>query len=321
MQIRNKLAVISLVLASFTAAAQFPTRSVTVIEPFAGGSTVDAGVRIITEKASEFLGKKMLIDSRPGGATRLGTEQVARAPKDGYTLGVMVTGSGIIIPALDPSVRYDPLKDFTLLNLSFETNYLLVANPKKGIHNLQDLIAAGKSQPGKLNYATLGAGTSSHVWAELFQSASGTRYTMVPYRGEPQALVDVMSGEVDFMFAVPALAAGHAKAGKLKELAVTGTERMSILPQVPTVAEAGVPGYSAVSWVGFVAPAGLDESTKTTLVDVFRRAIADAGVKASLNNIGFTVRGLSPKDFETQLRSDLEKVRAVGKKANIVLGN
>jgi tripartite-type tricarboxylate transporter receptor subunit TctC len=263
----------------------------------------------------------LLIDPRPGGGTRLGTEQVMRAPKDGYTIGVMVTGSGVIIPALDPAVRYDPLKDFTLLNLGFETYYLLVANPKKGIKSLHDLIAAGRSQPGKLNYATLGAGTSSHVWAELFQSESSTRYTMVAYRGEPQALVDVMNGEVDFMFVVPALAAGHAKAGKVIGLAVTGADRMSILPDVPTVGEAGIPGYSAVSWVGFVAPAGVDEAARTTLVDVLRRASGDPAVKARLGTLGFNARGLPPKDFEAQLRSDLEKVRAIGKKANIVLGN
>jgi tripartite-type tricarboxylate transporter receptor subunit TctC len=314
------LAATVLVFSASTALAQFPSRAITVIEPFSSGGAVDAGVRTITEKASELLGERILIDPRPGGGTRLGTEQIVRAPKDGYTLGVMVSGSGVMIPALDPAVGYDPLKDFTLLNLGFETYYLLVANPNKGIKSLGDLIAAGKSIPGKLNYATLGVGTSSHIWAELFQSQSGTRYTMVAYRGEPQALVDVMNGEVDFMFVVPAVAAGHAKAGKVVGLAVTGTNRMEILPDVPTVAEAGVPGYSAVSWVGFVAPAGLDEVARTKLVDVLQRATSDPAVKARLGNLGFTARGLPPKEFEAQLRSDLQKVRDIGKKANIVLG-
>lgn len=300
--------------------ADFPAKPITVIEPFSTGGAIDSGVRLITEKVSDLLGQRLVIEPKPGAGTRLGTELIARSAKDGYTIGVMVSGSGVIIPALDPFVKYDPIKDFSLINLSFETYYLIVSNPSKGIKTLVDLISIGKSKPNSLNYATLGLGTSSHIWAELFQAQSGTRFTMVPYAGEPQGLVDVISGIVDFMFVVPSVASGHVKSGKILGLAVTGSSRMDLLSDVPTVSEGGLSGYFASSWVGFIAPAGLDEFAKNKLIDTFKIALNDPLVKSKLLNLGFTAKGLDPRGFEAQLLSDLKKVKEVGAKSNIVLG-
>lgn len=300
-------------------ALAFPSRPITVIEPFAAGGSVDAMVRAICERASAALGQPMVVDARPGGGTRIGTDAIRRAPKDGHTIGVMVSASGVNIPALDPKAGYDPLGDFTLLTLGFESYFAIVANPRHGWRTLGDLLAAARARPDALTFGSSGVGTSSHIWPAVFQTLTGTRWVHVPYKGEAQTMQDLIGGQVDLMFAGPGLARPHVEAGRLTALAVTAPERHPLLPAVPTADEQGVKGFVSGGWVGFVAPAGIPAEATERLSRALRDAIATPEVRERLAGAGFAARGLPADVFAAQLRRELEQVRETGRVAKIVL--
>jgi tripartite-type tricarboxylate transporter receptor subunit TctC len=271
------------------AAQAFASRPITVIEPFAAGGSVDAMVRAIAERTAASLGQPLVVDARPGAGTRIGTDAIRRAPKDGYTIGVMVSASGVNIPALDPKVSYDPVADFTPLTLGFESYFAIMANPKHGWRTLADLLAAARAKPGTITYGSSGVGTSSHVWPEVFQAATGTRFVHVPYKGEALTIQDLIGGSIDLMFAGPGIANPHVEGGRLTALAVTAPERHPLLPAVPTADEQGVKRFTAGGWIAFVAPAG------------------------------FTTGALPPERFTEQLRRGLALVGKAGREAKIVM--
>jgi tripartite-type tricarboxylate transporter receptor subunit TctC len=297
----------------------FPSRPITVIEPFAAGGSVDAMVRAICERASQALGQPMVVDARPGGGTRIGTDAIRRAPKDGHTIGVMVSASGVNIPALDPKAGYDPLADFTLLTLGFESYFAIVANPKHGWRTLGDLLAASRAKPDGVTFGSSGVGTSSHIWPAVFQTVTGTRWVHVPYKGEAQTMQDLIGGSVDVMFAGPGLVKPHVDAGRLTALAVTAPERHPLLPNLPTADEQGVRGFVSGGWVAFVAPAGIPAEATERLSRALRDAIATPEVRERLAQAGFAPRGLPADVFAAQLKRELEQVRETGRIAKIVL--
>lgn len=303
-----------------TAQAQaFPSRPITVIEPFAAGGSVDAMVRAVCERAAAILGQPMLVDAKPGAGTRIGTDAIRRAPRDGHTIGVMVSASGVNIPALDPKAGYDPVADFTPLVLGFESYFAIVAHPKHGWKTLADLIAAGRGRPGTLNYGSSGIGTSSHIWPEVFQAATGTKFLHVPYKGEAQTMQDLIGGQIDFMFAGPGMARAHVEGGRLNALAVTSPERHPLLPTVPTADEQGVRGFTAGGWIAFIAPAGIPKEAADRLSQALRESLASSEVREKLAQAGFTVRGLPADRFTAQLNRELELVRKAGRESKIVL--
>ena len=299
----------------------FPTRPITVIEPFAAGGAVDAAVRAIAEKAATLLGQPMPVDARPGGGTRIGTEAIRRAAPDGHTIGVMVSASGVNIPSLDPRTGYDPVRDFTPLALGFEANYLVVAHPSTGLRTLQDLIDFGRKNPGKLSYGSSGMGTSTHLWMEIFEDMTGTQFVHAPYRGEAASVQDLVGGHIQLLLTNPALAKGHVDGGRLVPLAYASVKRSPVMPQVPTTAEAGLPAFIAGGWVGFVGPAGLPADVANRLSQALRTAMGQPEVVQRIESGNFTVRNLAPAEFSTQIRSEVDKMRAVGKARGIVLND
>jgi tripartite-type tricarboxylate transporter receptor subunit TctC len=276
-------------------------------------------VRAICERASQALGQQMLVDARPGGGTKIGTEAIRRAAKDGYTIGVMVSASGVNIPALDPKAGYDPINDFTLLTLGFEAYFAIVANPKHGWRTLGDLLAASRAKPDAYTYGTSGVGTSSHIWPAVFQSGTGVRWLHVPYKGEALAMQDLLGGTVDLMFAGVGQAKPHVDAGRLVALAVTAPERQPLMPGVPTADEQGVRNFVAGGWISFIAPAGIPPEVAERLSRVLRDAINTPEVRDRLAQAGFRPRALPPDALAAQIRRELDLVRATGKAANIVL--
>lgn len=315
------LAALALPLAhTGTARAQaFPSRPITVIEPFAAGGAVDTTVRAVCERVSALLGQPLVVDARPGAGTRIGTDAIRRAPKDGHTIGVMVSASGVNIPALDPKAEYDPVADFTPLALGYEAYFAIVANPKHGWKTLDDLIAAGRARPGTLTYGSSGVGTSSHIWVEALAASTGASFVHVPYKGEAATMQDLIGGSIDFAFSGPGVAKPHIETGKVSALAVTGPQRHPLLPAVPTVDESGVRGFVAGGWIAFVAPAGVPREAAERLSRALLEAIGSAEVRERLMQAGFTPRGLPPAEFVAQLKRELELVRRAGKDGRIVL--
>jgi len=302
-------------------AQSWPARPITVIEPFATGGAVDAAVRVIAEKAAGLLGQPLVVDAKPGGGTRIGTDAIRRASPDGYTIGVMVSASGVNIPALDPRTTYDPVRDFTLLTLAFDANFMIAVNPSTGIRSLQELIDYGRKNPGKLSYGSSGIGTSAHLWMEIFQEITRTQFVHVPYKGEAASLQDLVGGHVQLLLVNPALVKGHAENGRVTALAYASNKRASVLPQVPTTAEQGVPEFIAGGWVAFIAPAALPQDVAAKLSQALRAALAQPDVRERIERANFTVRGNAPEELAAQIRSEVDKLKAVGKARGITLND
>lgn len=309
-------------LASAGAWAQaYPSRPITIIEPFATGGAVDAGVRAVADKLTQILGQAVVIDAKPGAGTRLGTELIRKARPDGYTIGMMVSASGVNIPALDPRAGYDPVKDFSLLTIGFESNFLIVTNPGTGIRTLEQLVAAGKAQPGKLTYGSSGIGTSSHLWVEIFESVTGASFTHVPYKGEAASMQDVGGGHIQFVFTSPNTAKPLIEAGKIVPLAYASAQRSALYPQVPTVDEAGWKNFVAGGWVAFIAPAGLPAEVRQKLVTALQEALRTPEVREKITSMGFSVVASGPEVFAQRLKSEFESLRAVGQARKIVIND
>ena len=297
----------------------WPARPITVIEPFAAGGAVDGAVRAITERAATLLGQPLVVDARPGGGTRIGTEAIRRAPADGHTIGVMVSASGVNIPALDPRSTYDPVRDFTPLTLAFDSNFAIVVHPGTGIRTLQDLIDFGRRNPGKLSFGSSGVGTSAHLWMEIFQELTRTQFVHVPYKGESASLQDLVGGHVQLLLSNPSLVKGHVDAGRVTAVAYASQRRTPALPQVPTTVEQGLGEFIAGGWVAFIAPAGLPQDVAARLSQALRAAMTQPDVRERIERATFAVRALPPEELSAQIRSEVEKLRAAGKARGITL--
>jgi len=276
-------------------------------------------VRAITERAATLLGQTLVVDARPGGGTRIGTEAIRRAPADGYTIGVMVSASGANIPALDPRSTYDPLRDFTPLTLAFESSLIVVTHPSTGIRNLSDLVEFGRRNPGKLSYGSSGVGTTTHLWMEIFQELTRTQFVHVPYKGESASLQDLVGGHVQLLLSNPSLVKAHVEAGRVTALGYAAQRRTPLLPQVPTTGEQGLGEFIAGGWVAFIAPAGLPKDIAARLTQALRTAMAQPDVRERIERANFAVRATPPEELSAQIRADLEKLRAVGKARGITL--
>src|SRR5512135_3874238 len=238
------------------AQADYPTRPITLIVPYAPGGGNDVLARGVAEPMSKTLGQPVVIENHGGAGGSIGTRQVAKSAPDGYTLGLGGTGTLAIDPTLYPNVGYDPRKDFAPVGLIATSPLIILVNPSLPAHNVQELIALAKKQPGKLNYASAGRGSGIHLATVLFATAAGIELTHVPYRGTGPALTDLLGGHVALYFSSLPSALGLVKDGKLRALGVTGLKRSASFPDVPTVAEQGLPGFEAVLHYGIVAPAG-----------------------------------------------------------------
>ena len=313
---RACLAVAFMVVGASAAAQSWPTRPVRIIAPFPPGGGTDTVARVLAQKFTEQIGGSFVVENRPGAAGVLGAELVARAPPDGHTLLISAPEMSIN-PSMRAKVPYDALKDFASISQLTAGQFMLGCHPSVPARNVKELIALAKRRPGQLNYSSSGTGGINHLAGELLQSMAGFRWVHVPFKGAGPAIVAAIGGEVDFAFAATTGMVEHARAGKVRALAVTGRKRFGELPDVPTMAEAGVPGYEVTGWYGFYAPAG-------TSADIVRRLHAEAlrglnspDVKDKLAKAGNDVVTSTPDEFGQFLRAEIAKWAKVIKEAKL----
>ncbi|MGH8765384.1 MAG: Bug family tripartite tricarboxylate transporter substrate binding protein [Burkholderiales bacterium] len=315
----KRLLTLLLVLAAGAASAAYPDKPIKVIHGFAAGGGADIFLRIVTPKFSEYLGQPIIIDYRTGAGGNLAMEAVAKAEPDGYTL--LMGTPGLATNAwMYQNLSFDPLKDLAPISLIGSVPNALVVTPSLPVNSVRELIAMAKAQPGKLNYASSGTGTSLHLAAELFRITAGLDMQHIPYKGGAQAQIDVMSGQAQFMFNVLPSALPQIRAGKLRALAVTGKTRSPALPDVPTMIEAGVPGFVATTWNGILTTGGTPKEIVAKLNDALVKAMKSPEMKAALEKIGQDPAWSTPEEFAAFLREESEKwhkvIQATGLKAN-----
>jgi tripartite-type tricarboxylate transporter receptor subunit TctC len=296
-------------------AQSYPSKPVRIINPFSPGGSLDQVARALARHMSAELGQTVLVDNRPGAGGSIGIEAVAKAPPDGYTL-LIIQSSITINPSLQAKVPYDPIKDFAPISKATEYMFFLVAHPSVPAKSVQALIALDKRRPGMITYASVGVGSGTHLSGELFNFMSGTRLTHVPYKGTGQAMPDLLGGHVAIMFGSTSVVP-HAKAGRLVPLAVTGVARSRALPQTPTVAESGLPGYDVTSWNALFAPAGTPEAIVKRLNGLVRDALAQPDVVASMQKQDLEIVPGTPEELAKLVRAELAKWGKVVKAAGI----
>ncbi len=294
----------------------FPDKPIKVVNGFAAGGGSDILLRTILPKWSELLGQQLVVDYRTGAGGNVAMEAVAKSPADGYTL--LMGSPGLAInPSLYEKLPFDPQKDFAPISLVGTVPNALVVHPGVNASSVRELVALAKAQPGKLNYATPGAGTSLHLAAELFKLSTGTDIVHVPYKGGAQAQADVMAGQVQLMFNVLPSALPQVRAGKLRALAVTGRTRSEALPDIPTMVEAGIADYTAVTWNGILAPAGTPRPVIAKLNETLVSALRSTEMKEAFAKIGQELAWSTPDEFAALIRDETVKWRRVIQAAGI----
>jgi tripartite-type tricarboxylate transporter receptor subunit TctC len=297
-------------------AQSFPSKSVRLIVPFPPGGPADLLGRVYAEKLSAAWSQPVVVENRAGAAGNIGSDMTAKASPDGYTL-LLIASSHVINSALYDKLPYDPIKDFTPISQVAYYSLVLVAHPSVPAQSLTELVALAKAQPGKLVLVSAGNGTPTHLTAELFRTAAQIDFLHVPYKGAAPATNDLLAGQGQLMFNNPVSALPHVTAGKLKALAVTGTQRSALAPDIPTIAESGYPGFEAGTWYAFLAPAGLPpEILKKLSTDIVAITKQD-DLKARFAKMGIEALGSTPEQLSEVMQADLIKWSAVIRNANI----
>jgi tripartite-type tricarboxylate transporter receptor subunit TctC len=308
---------VHLIAASAAAYAQgYPTRPVRLIVPTAPGGGTDISARLIAPKLSEYLGQQVLVENRAGGNTSVGVEFVAKSPPDGYTL-LMGISSIAINPHTQSKVPYDPVKDFAPITQAVVVPLVLASHPSLPPRNLKELIAFTRTRPGQLNYGTGSVGSNPHLAMELFLTMAKLKVTHVPYRGQGPAMIDLLAGHLQLMMANLLTALPHIRNNRVRSHGVSSAARSAVAPEVPTIAEAGVPGYEVVQWFGILAPAGTPREIVTQLHSASIRALQDPVVKKRFLADGAETIGNTPEEFAAIIRSDLAKWGKLVKAAGI----
>jgi tripartite-type tricarboxylate transporter receptor subunit TctC len=290
-----------------------------MILPFPPGGTTDILGRVAAQKLTEALGQQVVPDNRPGAAGNIGTEFVAKAPPDGYTL-LTAPGSTLTIhPALYPKLPFDPLKDFAPVTILGVVPNALVVHPSLPVRNVKELVALAKRTPGQLNYASTGAGQSTHLSMELFKTMAAVKITHVPYKGSAPAVTDLLGGHVSLMFDNMPSALPHVKAGKLRALAVSTLKRSAVAPEIPTVAESGLPGFEVSVWFAVLAPAGTPKAITDRLNQALVKALKSPDVRERLSSQGAEPIGNTAEQFTAVMKRDLVKWAKVVKDADVRL--
>jgi tripartite-type tricarboxylate transporter receptor subunit TctC len=298
------------------AADQYPQRAIRLIIPYPAGGAGDIVGRLLSSRLSESLGQQIVIDNRGGGAQLIATEIAAKAPADGYTL-FLASATHSINPGLRKKLPYDTIRDFSSITMVASSPLVFVANPSLGVSNIRELVAAAKTQPGRINYASSGPGTGGHLAVELLSWMAGIKFTHVPYKGAAPALVDVIGGQVQFMCTSPLPAMPHVKSGKLRALAMTGSKRSPSAPDIPTVAEAGYKGYETTLWYALLAPAGTPRPIISRLHDDTIKVVKSPAMTEQLMAQGAEPVGNSPQQLDAYIRSEIERWTKVIAEAHI----
>ncbi len=298
-------------------ADDYPSRPIRLIVPYAPGGGADTVARIIARRVGDTIGQTIVIENRGGAGAIIGTDMVAKAEPDGYTLLLGQSGPISINPAIYQDLRYDPIKDFAPITMTTAYPYILVVNAKLPVKSLQELVALAKSKPGSMNYGTTGIGAANHLVAELFSSKAGLKMAHIPYRGTALAVADLVSEQVTLVFGDPISVLPHMQAGTLRALAVTSTQRSAVAPEVPTIAESGFPGFDAIAWHGILAPAKTPVNIIKKLNTEIVNALQQPETKALLVNQAMQTVGNSPEEFAAFIKQDIAIWKAVAAAADV----
>ncbi|MFP3741599.1 tripartite tricarboxylate transporter substrate binding protein [Achromobacter sp. SIMBA_011] len=309
---RTALAALSLVAAAASAAQDWPTKPITLVVPYPPGGPTDIVARVVAQGLGDELKQTIIVDNRSGAGGNIGADMVAKAAPDGYTL-LLATTAHAINMSLFKNLNYDTRKSFAPVSLLTSGPLVIVTRPDLPASNVRELIALAKSTPGKLTFASSGNGQSTHLAAELFGAMAGVRMVHVPYRGSAPALTDVMGGQADIMFDTMLSSMPYVSGGKLKALAVTGAARSPAAPNVPTVAEAGLPGYEATAWNGLLAPAGTPASVVDRLNGALQKVLGRADIQQKFAAQGFAPAWKTPADTARFLDVEVDKWAGVVK--------
>jgi tripartite-type tricarboxylate transporter receptor subunit TctC len=287
-------------------AQDYPTRTIRLIVPFAAGGAVDVLARLVAAKVADQVGQTVIIENRPGAGGTLGADAVAKAAPDGYTI-LQNTNGAAIAPALYKSLPFDATKDFAPVTQIVASNLVLVASPKAGIGSLKELIAQAKAKPGALNYGSSGLGNPLHLTMEMLKTATGINIVAVPFRGDAQIHAALLSGEVQVAVVPLATAVPHIKEGRIRALAITGAKRSDTIPDVPTVAEAAVPGFASSGWQGWFMPARTPPAIVARVQAEVAKAIALPDVRKRLEAMAYEPVGSKPAQFDAYFRAEIVK--------------
>ena len=296
-------------------AQTFPTRPIRLIVGSSAGGGGDGVARVMAAKLTPLLGQQVVIDNRPGAASNIGTELVARAPADGYTLLFAYTGH-VINPALFKKLPFDPLRDFAAVGMIGYNNSALVVNAALPVHTVKELIALARARPGKLTAGAIPGG-SQHLATEMLKIQSGVDFLYVPYKGNGPAMSDLLAGQLDFMFNSLQLVVPLAKAGRLRALAVISEKRSELMPELPTISETAIKGFSAQGWYGFVAPAGTPRAVIAKLNDTMNAVLRDADTQQRFKAMGVEIAYVAAEPFDAMIRAEIPKWAEVARRAGI----
>ena len=318
--LRSLAAVLSVVLLAFSTSAsaqQYPNRPIRFVVPFAPGGSTDTLARTIGQKLTDALQQQVVVDNRSGANGNIGMEIVAHAAPDGYTILLGYIANLGIGPGLYAKLPFDPVRDYAPITQLASSPNILAVHPSLPVKSLRELIAYAKTNPKKLNFASSGVGSIGHLTGELLNRSAGVDMVHVPYKGSGQAVIDLLGGQVQMMFSGMSSVMQHIKAGKLRALAVTGAQRSPAVPDVPTIAESGFPGFEATAWYGVLAAARTPKTIVNRLHDEIVRALALPDVKERLNNVGFELVGSTPDEFAAFIKSEIAKWTRVVRDAHI----
>ena len=304
--LRFVLAVVAMLAGVGASAQDYPSRPVKIVVPFAAGGPADVYARFLAQRLQDAMGQPFVVEDRPGGGSVVGTDVVAKSPADGYTL-LLMSNTHTVNESLMPQKPFQLMRDFTPVAPINYSDLVLVVNPSVPAKSLQELIAMAKAQPGKLNYASSGPGTPYHMAGELFKAMAGLDIVHVPYKESSGARTGVLGGQVEMMFDAVTVMNEHVKAGKVRALATSGKARSSVMPDVPTLAEAGVPGYEAVIWLGLIAPKNTPPAIVNRLNAEITRIVARPDVQAEWAKQGASAMSMTPAAFERYLADDIVK--------------
>jgi tripartite-type tricarboxylate transporter receptor subunit TctC len=309
----------ALVLPHLTQAQSYPSRPVRLLCPFPPGGGVDITARALAQELGAALGQPVGVENRPGAGGNVAAAEVARSAPDGHTLFVTLNALHAISPHLYAKLPFDAMQDFTFVTPLVSFNNVLVVGPAASLRSVQDVVAAAKREPGKLTFASSGNGTNIHLVGELFKLMAGVDMVHVPYKGSAPALTDLMGGSVVLMFDTIPSAVSHVRSGKLRALAVTGAKRSPVLPDVPTVAEAGVPGYEVTSWYGLIGPAGIPREILARLNAEAAKAANSAAFRGRMEPLGFEVVTATPERMVEMLKADSARWARVIQTAKVTI--
>ncbi len=299
-------------------AQDYPNQPIRIIVPYTAGGSSDYVGRTVGAKLQENLGRPVVVENRPGGNAIIGTELVAKARPDGYTL--LVAGFSVLAAnmAMYKNLPYDTLRDFAPITNVQDSQIVVAVNPKVPVNSIKELIAYAKANPGKLNYGSAGVGNTLHLAGEMFCLTTGTKMTHIPYKGASQALTDLLGGSIQLMFDLPQTPLSNIQAGRLKALAVTGEKRLEVLPDVPTMAQAGVPEYNFATWTGLVAPANTPPAIVDRLHKEITKALNKTAVREAFAKQAMVVKpNESPEAFRQFIKNEIDRIRKVVQAADI----